>query len=274
MPDSLARWWRQFVLAPLRQADADARARAADGGEGDRKALTVLVAAALLLTLQHYVCIAYEVGGALRLLRALGLAGLADSLAGLRAGHPLAALTWWAAGTCTFYFVVPALLVRLAFGERLRDYGFKWRGAFADGWVYFAMLAVVGPLVLLASRDEQFQRTYPFYELQGDRLGADFWCWEALYALQFVALEFFFRGFLVHGLKHRLGSYAIPVMTVPYTMIHFGKPFPEALAAIVAGLALGFMSLRTRSIALGAATHITVALGMDLASLWRRGFFG
>jgi membrane protease YdiL (CAAX protease family) len=78
---------------------------------------------------------------------------------------------------------------------------------------------------------------------------------------------------MVHGLRPRLGSCSIPVMMVPYCMIHFQKPLPETLGAIVAGLVLGFMSLRTRSIILGAAIHVSVALSMDFASLWRQGFF-
>ena len=94
-----------------------------------------------------------------------------------------------------------------------------------------------------------------------------------LYATQFLSLEFFFRGFMVHGLRRRIGSAAIPVMMVPYCMIHFEKPLPETLAAIIAGLVLGFMSLRTRSIILGAAIHVSVALSMDFTSLWRKGFF-
>ena len=40
---------------------------------------------------------------------------------------------------------------------------------------------------------------------------------------------------------------SIVVMTVPYTMIHFGKPMPEAIGAIFAGLILGYMALRSRS---------------------------
>ena len=52
------------------------------------------------------------------------------------------------------------------------------------------------------------------------------------------------------------------------------QPMPEAFASIVAGLALGYMSLRTRSIWLGAAIHVTVAISMDFASLWRQGRLG
>jgi membrane protease YdiL (CAAX protease family) len=61
-------------------------------------------------------------------------------------------------------------------------------------------------------------------------------------------------------------------MMVPYCMLHFGKPMPETLAAICGGIILGFMSLRTRSIWMGTAIHITVAGLMDAASLWRKGW--
>ncbi len=97
------------------------------------------------------------------------------------------------------------------------------------------------------------------------------YAWWALYALQFVALEFFFRGFMVHGLKWRLGYAAIFVMVVPYNMIHFGKPLAEAIGAILGGVTLGTLSLKTRSVWWGAALHIAVAATMDLLALWHKG---
>jgi len=36
---------------------------------------------------------------------------------------------------------------------------------------------------------------------------------------------------------------------------------------------LGFMSLKTRSIWMGAAIHMSVALSMDFLSMWRQGLF-
>ena len=60
-------------------------------------------------------------------------------------------------------------------------------------------------------------------------------------------------------------------MTVPYCMIHFGKPMPETIAAIVAGVVLGYMSLKSRNIWLGFLVHCGVALMMDIAALFRRG---
>ncbi len=68
-----------------------------------------------------------------------------------------------------------------------------------------------------------------------------------------------------------MGSHAIWAMMVPYCMIHFGKPWPETVAAIVAGLALGTLALRYRSIWAGFLVHVSVAVSMDVASLIQRG---
>ena len=59
--------------------------------------------------------------------------------------------------------------------------------------------------------------------------------------------------------------------SVPYCMIHYGKPMPETFSAIGAGIVLGLMSLKTRSIWLGAVLHVAVALSMDLLALWHKG---
>ena len=91
--------------------------------------------------------------------------------------------------------------------------------------------------------------------------------WELLYAAQFLSLEFFFRGFLLHGLRRALGANAIFVMLVPYCMIHYGKPMPETIGAIGAGLILGTLAMRTRSIWGGVMIHVGVAVSMDMLAL-------
>jgi hypothetical protein len=52
-------------------------------------------------------------------------------------------------------------------------------------------------------------------------------------------------------------------MVVPYCMIHYGKPMAETCGAIFAGLVLGTIAMRTRSIWGGVAIHVCVALSMD-----------
>jgi hypothetical protein len=54
-------------------------------------------------------------------------------------------------------------------------------------------------------------------------------------------------------------------------MVHFGKPFGETIAAIFAGLILGTLSLKSRSIVLGIIIHYSVAITMDIFALYREG---
>ncbi len=179
-------------------------------------------------------------------------------------------LSYWSGMTALCYMVLPALYVKLVIRGRLRDFGLQVRGTLRHAWLYVAMYGLVLPAVILVSRLPSFQRTYPFYQ-DAARTWGDFVGWELLYGLQFLSLEFFFRGVMVQGFRARLGFYAILMPILPYCMIHYGKPLPETLGAIFAGLVLGAMALFTRSIWLGVAIHISVALTMDVLSLWAQG---
>lgn len=75
----------------------------------------------------------------------------------------------------------------------------------------------------------------------------------------------------MQSLKPSLGFYSIFVMTVPYCMIHFGKPMTESFAAIFAGIFLGWLSYKNNNIWLGLLLHCTVALTMDVLALHHKG---
>lgn len=183
----------------------------------------------------------------------------------------LARLFYWAASTFTFYFFVPAIWLKLT-GKSLREHGLSLAGTIKHAWVYLALYLTVLPAVIAVAFTESFQKTYPFYDNAHASL-ADLFMWEAIYLIQFFSLEFFYRGFLIQTLRQRFGFYAIFVSVIPYCMIHFGKPFPETIGAIIAGVALGMLALFTRNIWLGAAVHISVALTMDSLSLLVQGRF-
>ena len=78
---------------------------------------------------------------------------------------------------------------------------------------------------------------------------------------------------LLFGLVGKLGYGAIPATVLPYGIMHYAKPFPEALGAVIAGGVLGLLALRTRTIFGGALIHAAVAVSMDLLALWRKGSF-
>jgi hypothetical protein len=54
-------------------------------------------------------------------------------------------------------------------------------------------------------------------------------------------------------------------------MLHFPKTGVESAASVIAGLVLGVMAMRWRSIWGGVLIHTTVAVSMDLASLLQQG---
>src|SRR4029077_10260653 len=133
-------------------------------------------------------------------------------------------------------------------------------------WIYAALFAAILPVVIIASYSKPFLATYPFYKAAA-RSWTDFVAWELMYAASFVALEFFFRGFLLFTLERQMGAYAIFVMIVPYCMIHFHKPVAEVCGAVFAGIVLGTLAMATRSIWCGVLIHISVAWSMDLLVL-------
>lgn len=268
--------------SPLREtfdrAQHEALRQAVESPAVDWKVIGVLLTTAVTLTLQEYVFRSGNLDQLLRLAETLGAGRLAlwvRELIVTPQDRRLAELLFWACGSLVTYVVIPGLVVKLAFRERIRDYGLKVRGIGPSSWVYLVMFAVmIGPLAYF-STTAAFQAKYPFYNpAPGEPLWPRLWVWECFYVVQFFALEFFFRGFMVQGLRRRFGFYAIFVMMVPYCMIHFGKPMPETCGAIGAGIVLGFMSLKTRSIWLGAGLHVAVAMTMDFLALWHKGLLG
>jgi len=191
--------------------------------------------------------------------------------------HELLSFTYWSVAKVLGYGVLPALHLTLR-GERLGSFGLSLRGATVVEervrlpWarMYLILLMGILPLVFAASFSQSFQRGYPFYR-QANRSLLDFVIWEAEYLSTFIAVEYFFRGYLLFGLRRYLGSLALFVSMVPYGLIHVLKPAPEALGSIFAGLLLGTLALCTGSLWSGVLLHVSVALSMDVLSSWQAG---
>lgn len=185
----------------------------------------------------------------------------------------LPGLGWWVAVVTVFYFLIPVLIIKLAWKENVSNYGLRL-GSELGFWKLLAgCTAFMLPLVYLMSLTSGFTEKYPFLQISSSEpyIGRALLIWELIYFIQFFGLEFFFRGFLVHSLKPSLGLYSIFAMTVPYTMIHFGKPPAETFSAIIAGVFLGWLSYRSGSIWLGLILHCTVAFLMDIFALHTKG---
>jgi membrane protease YdiL (CAAX protease family) len=173
---------------------------------------------------------------------------------------------WWVGSILIGFLALPALLMAVLPGQRLRDCNLGFRGFRDHFWIYVGLYGAVLPVIWIVSLSPSFYTFYPMYN-QAGRSWFDLLMWEGMYAGQFVALEFFFRGFLVGGLGRHIGIFAVPVSVMPYMMIHFTKPLPEAAASIVAGFVLGYLAWKTKSIWGGVCVHCAVASTMDLLAL-------
>jgi hypothetical protein len=263
--------WKRYVADVRERADADVRPG------GDRKVVIVLVTVMVCLILIRFLGHSARTGWLTSLLDGVGLDGLGDDLKRAMTTSEDARINrrvYWAIARVIGYVAIPILVIKLVLRERVRDYGVRIKGSTRYWRIYALLLLIILPIAFAASYNGAFQAKYPFYKIaKGESLWPWFWAWEVLYALQFVSLEFFFRGFMVHGLAPRFGYMAIFMMMVPYMMIHFTKPMPEAFGSIIAGFVLGSLALDSRSIWWGAFAHVSVAVSMDLLSLWQRGFF-
>jgi membrane protease YdiL (CAAX protease family) len=262
------RTWRELDLA----AHEHQKKTLAAGGYNYRPAVLFAITA-LVLTMQEYF------GGrsfyedhfkpwlkALEATQAIAPGGLGHWV-DVKKYNELYGFTWWAFNRVFGYTVFPLVAWKLIFRkDSILDMGLRVKGLLSHAWIYGLCLAVVLPAVFIASKAPDFASYYPFYK-QASRSWFDLVVWETMYFAQFFALEIFFRGFWLSGLRNTLGSGAIFAMIVPYCMIHYGKPYLEAAGAVIAGVALGSLAMRTKSIYSGFIVHVTVALSMDLLSL-------
>ncbi len=273
----LRRAWRVYVTETARLADAesDAYRSLSPARTINRTAVAVLITSTVALVLINFY--AKDVAWIPALFEFIGLDGAAR-----RARYEFATsqhaqlhqLAVWTGVQIVAYVLLPVAVVVFWLGLPLREFGLIKKGTAARWKIYVALYLLSVPFLVAASSSDTFLATYPFYRLEeGERLWPFMAIWWVMYAAQFVALEFFFRGFMLHGLRWRLGYAAVFVMVVPYTMIHFGKPLAEAMAAILGGVTLGTLSLRTRSIWWGAGLHLAVAGTMDVLALARQGVF-
>lgn len=224
------------------------------------KAGAALLTAALVLIFQEYLGGSDFIRGFKPVMKFFNSTGY---------GNLLSSLYWVVAGI--FFYAVPAvLLIKFVLKDDLKNYGFRINRDKKVIALYFLMFFIVVISAWVVSSYSGFLKIYPYYKGTGNSI-FELVVWESARSIRFISLEFFFRGFFIFALVRYLGSYAIFVMTVPYTMIHFGKPMPEACGAIITGIALGTLSLRTKSIFGGVIIHASIAFCMDMFALYHKG---
>jgi len=166
-------------------------------------------------------------------------------------------------------FCIPALLVKAGFKKSLREFGLQHGDAREGLRLTAVALPVLLAAVYLGSADPAVQAEYPQAKSTMGHL-APFLIVEGFYLIYYLGWEFFFRGFMLFGLEQHYGALtAILIQTIPSAIVHIGKPFPEAFAAIFAGLIFGYVAVRSRSVFYPLLLHAAVGIGTDVFVMMR-----
>jgi len=161
---------------------------------------------------------------------------------------------------------LPVAYIKLKLKLNLRDFGLSagdWR--FGLKFILFVIPLIIVPVIYFASSMEDLIIEYPlskaiisqheliiFYEL-------------AYVLLFYVAWEFYFRGFLLFGLRKHFGdTSAVLIQTIASCLIHIGKPEGEIIGSIIIGIIFGYIALRTRSVWYVFIMHACIGVFTDL----------
>ena len=140
---------------------------------------------------------------------------------------------------CAFALMgmIPLLLVTSLFHERVEEYGVCLGNA-RRGLASVAILAplIAALLLLPASRTEEMRLFYPWDKHAADSPGAFLQLQLTRGIFFYTAWEFFFRGFMLFGLRKHVGDWlAVCIQTIPSCLWHIGMPTGEIFSSIAAG---------------------------------------
>jgi membrane protease YdiL (CAAX protease family) len=155
------------------------------------------------------------------------------------------------ASSMVYYAVTPVLSIILLLRKNPLDFGLRL-GNWRLWGVHLAVIVILGlPILYWASRMPSIATYYTQAEFQLVRYSLEI-------AAALFAWEFFFRGFMLFGLKEKLGEVSILVQMVPFVLLHFGKPEIEMVSTIIMGIYFGYVAYRSNSCWPAVLMHIYI----------------
>ena len=150
-----------------------------------------------------------------------------------------------------YYAIIPILSIILLLRRNPLDFGLRL-GNWRLWGIHLAVVVILGlPILYAASR---MPSVAEYYTQEEFRLVS--------YSLEIVAYlfawEFILRGFLLFGLKEKLGEASILVQMVPFVLLHFGKPEIEMVSTIIMGIYFGYVAYRSNSCWPAVLMHIYI----------------
>lgn len=87
---------------------------------------------------------------------------------------------------------------------------------------------------------------------------------ELSYGMYLFCWEFFFRGYLLLGLRRSIGWWAVIVQAIGFGLLHYGKVPAEFYVSFGAGIILGIIALNAKSFVPCFVLHWAASIGFDI----------
>lgn len=132
-------------------------------------------------------------------------------------------------------------------------------------WTLLVIVLLIIPVAYNASSMPAVQGEYPLprFLLQDQKLMPVYLL--GLLFLYYVPWEFFFRGFLLFGLKEKYGTTAaILIQTISSCLVHIDKPAAEMVGSIPFGIIFGIIAIRTKNIWVVVLLHASLGIFTEI----------
>ncbi len=168
--------------------------------------------------------------------------------------------------------IIPFLYLTLKIRKPLGDFGFGFGDAkFGLIFALISIIVIILPMIYFSAKMPDLRAEYPMAKILLTRRGLIFQYELAYVIFYYTAWEFFFRGFILFGLKDKVGAMnAILIQTISSCLVHIGKPNGEIIGSIIFGIIMGVLALRTRSIWYPFLIHISMGIMTDIFIIYMR----
>jgi membrane protease YdiL (CAAX protease family) len=171
--------------------------------------------------------------------------------------------------------LLPPLVLLLMFLKRdLTEFGLASCSREGIGLAWIAAVAFL-PVLWVVGKTRQFQEYYLWWlgTSGAYRFGRIDWgrfaFHESVMCLYMLAWEWFFRGFLLFGLKKIMPAWAAALIQASlFCLLHWGKPPIELISSFFGGLVLAGVALRYKSVLPCFLVHFLISAANDGGALY------
>ena len=156
-----------------------------------------------------------------------------------------------------YFGILPVLAIIVFLRKNPLDFGLRPGNFKVWGLHVIVFIIVATPVLILSSK---YSSLSSYYKIEGFSLLQ--YSWEII--VYMLAWEFIFRGFLLFGLKEKLGEFSILVQMLPFAVLHFGKPEIETISTILVGIYFGYVCFRSNSYWPAVLMHLYINIGFRI----------